>query len=219
MKSYKLVEIFSSVQGEGGMSGVPMTFVRFTGCNLDCSWCDTPFNEANYSSCLEGLVNKITDFANKWVIFTGGEPTLQLDEDLIDELHMKDHMIAIETNGTQYEEYYTKIDYITVSPKTTVEMKRDNCSPAINETLGLNCNLGGVKVNEVRVPMDGKHEPPILAYQQKLRPDILYVSPVFAKDNKPIVEAVEQALSAVELYSLLMDIRLSIQAHKFLEIR
>jgi len=116
MKKYKLVEIFYSIQGEGNRTGTANIFVRFSFCNLSCSFCDTPYNDVNYELSLEELLNEISKFDCKNIIFTGGEPSLQLDNELLSELKNRNYYLAIESNGTK--EISNMIDYISISPKS-----------------------------------------------------------------------------------------------------
>ncbi len=97
----KVNEMFSSVQGEGVYIGIPMFFIRLTGCNLRCKWCDTQyaFYEGEDME-IEEIVKKAKKSGLRWVCLTGGEPLLQKDVyKLIYEL-MRDHEILIETNGS-----------------------------------------------------------------------------------------------------------------------
>ena len=114
-KSYPIVEIFNSVQGEGYHTGTPSIFIRFGGCNLQCSWCDTDFSKWDKMT-----VSEIMEVLSKWdtkrVIFTGGEPAMQKLRPLSEELHSKGYNIAIETNGT-IELEDGLVDWICVSPK------------------------------------------------------------------------------------------------------
>ena len=134
--SYSVKEIYLTLQGEGFHTGKHAVFCRFSGCNLwtglekdrekaVCTFCDTDFvgtdglNGAKYSSA-ELLAEKIDelwieDIKEKLVVFTGGEPLLQLNKKLIDLLHSKKFKIAVETNGTIIPP--ENIDWICVSPK------------------------------------------------------------------------------------------------------
>ena len=77
----KINEIFKSLQGESTYSGFPCTFVRLTGCNLRCSWCDTKYSyEEGIELTVEEVVKKIESFDTEIIEFTGGEPLLQKDE-------------------------------------------------------------------------------------------------------------------------------------------
>ena len=135
-------EIFSSIQGEGPAIGRPRTFVRLSGCNLHCVWCDTaytwnwvgtPFaHERNTKFDLSAemlklstaeTANRIKALPSEGVVITGGEPLLQTEAvvELIDALREDDHraLVDIETNGSivPSEELIDRIDYFVVSPK------------------------------------------------------------------------------------------------------
>ena len=114
-KSYPIVEIFNSVQGEGYHTGTPSIFIRFGGCNLQCSWCDTDFSKWDKMTVSE-IMAVLSKWDTKRVIFTGGEPAMQKLRPLSDELHSKGYNIAIETNGT-IELEDGLVDWICVSPK------------------------------------------------------------------------------------------------------
>ena len=111
---YKINEIFYSLQGEGANSGTPAVFIRFSGCNLRCTFCDTDFTSYQEMSVGE-IIDEIGQYPTNFVVLTGGEPSLQADESLIDALHARDYVIAIETNGTQ--DLPEGIDWVTLSPK------------------------------------------------------------------------------------------------------
>lgn len=107
-------EIFYSIQGEGAHSGKAAIFVRLSGCNLKCPFCDTE-HQIYQDLTEEEIVQKIAEYPAKLVVITGGEPTLQLTASLVDKLHEAGKMVAIETNGTR--PVLHNVDWITVSPK------------------------------------------------------------------------------------------------------
>jgi organic radical activating enzyme len=117
---YKINEIFRSIQGEGINAGRIATFVRFSGCNKSCEWCDTS-HVLNSEFILSDLVDKIISIAEPkgLVVLTGGEPALQIDSFLIDSLHHYDFELALETNGSIGMHSYSlaRIRTVTVSPK------------------------------------------------------------------------------------------------------
>ena len=113
---YRVNEIFYSLQGEGANTGTPAVFVRFSGCNLSCFFCDTDFSSYSEMS-VEDIVRAVEAFPARLVVLTGGEPALQIDRQLIDALHAVNKFIAIETNGTR--PLPEGIDFITISPKET----------------------------------------------------------------------------------------------------
>lgn len=110
----KINEIFYSLQGEGFHTGTPALFIRFSGCNLKCSFCDTKHEEGTWMTD-EEIVNKAAQCPAEMVILTGGEPSLWIDEELINELHRIGKYVCIETNGTH--PVPDNIDWITCSPK------------------------------------------------------------------------------------------------------
>ncbi len=117
----RITEIFHSLQGEGMYLGEPTTFVRFAGCNLDCSYCDTPLakagNKAVEMDLLEAVA-KITGLTapGDFVSFTGGEPLLQTEfiAALIPELKKHGHRLYLETNGTLPKDLATVISGMDV---------------------------------------------------------------------------------------------------------
>tara|TARA_B100001113_G_scaffold350254_1_gene347093 strand:- start:384 stop:1013 length:630 start_codon:yes stop_codon:yes gene_type:complete len=138
---YKIKEIFLTKQGEGYHTGRKSVFIRFSGCNLwsglekdrhkaICNWCDTDFigtdgiNGGNYS--LNEVIKivcglwPINNDEKPFVVCTGGEPLLQLDQFFVDEIHKNGFEIAIETNGTCLPP--DKIDWICVSPKNNTNL-------------------------------------------------------------------------------------------------
>lgn len=112
----KINEIFYSLQGEGFWSGTPIIFIRFSGCNLRCDFCDTEHYSHTEMSDAE-IIDRIKTFPARRVCLTGGEPSLQIDRFFIDLLHSHGYIIHIETNGTHA--IPDGIDWITVSPKTS----------------------------------------------------------------------------------------------------
>ena len=117
MHRYQVNEIFYSIQGEGAFAGTPAVFVRFSGCNLACPWCDTDHSHAEEMTRdeLENAVRGLLDgHEGAIIVLTGGEPALQLrdDEALFRGFGAK---VCVETNGTLPVPAW--IDWVTVSPK------------------------------------------------------------------------------------------------------
>lgn len=107
-------EIFYSLQGEGYFSGTPSLFIRFSGCNLKCGFCDTQHQHGTEMK-EEDIVEKARACKAQHVVITGGEPSLQLTESLVDKLHEIGKYVAVETNGTHL--LPENVDWITLSPK------------------------------------------------------------------------------------------------------
>lgn len=134
-KLYTVKEIFYTLQGEGAQSGRPAVFCRFSGCNLwsgreddrgnaICNFCDTDFvGGAKFESAnalAEAIRNEYPDGGRPLVVFTGGEPLLQLDTQLIAAVRDRGFEIAVETNGTIRAP--NGIDWLTVSPKAKAQL-------------------------------------------------------------------------------------------------
>lgn len=113
---YKITEIFYSISGEGYLQGIPIIFIRFSGCNLKCSFCDTKYAWKEGKEFKEDeILRKIERFNCKKVCFTGGEPYLQEISYLFKFLKKRNFWVSVETNGTIWKDI--KFDWITVSPK------------------------------------------------------------------------------------------------------
>ena len=145
--NYTVKEVFYTLQGEGFHAGRPAVFCRFSGCNLwtgreqerhkaVCRFCDTDFfgvgpDGGKFATARE-LADRVTatwppaatSDLRKYVVCTGGEPLLQLDESLIDALHDHGFEVAVETNGTQPAP--RGIDWICVSPKANAPIQLVN---------------------------------------------------------------------------------------------
>lgn len=144
--SYRIKEAFYSLQGEGFHSGRPAIFCRFSNCNLwtgreedrskaVCQFCDTDFlgtdgqNGGKFDTA-EALAEHLLSLwpqqtqQTPFVVLTGGEPLLQVDQALIDTFHRHHFEIAVETNGTQAAPKY--IDWVCVSPKENAPILLDH---------------------------------------------------------------------------------------------
>lgn len=140
--TYSVKEIFYTLQGEGNQAGRPAVFCRFAGCNLwsgreadrataVCQFCDTDFvgtdgelgGKFKQAEQLAATINGLWPAVypeKKYVVFTGGEPLMQLDAELIDAMHAVGFEIAIETNGTI--SVPEGVDWVCVSPKMGAEL-------------------------------------------------------------------------------------------------
>lgn len=119
----KINEVFESIQGEGFQTGMKAIFIRFAGCNLNCSFCDTQHDKVNMELTAAELLETIAPYRCQEIIITGGEPTVQ-DEGLVEfcRLASIDYRISIETNGTnamtlEFLRNNGWVEFITVSPK------------------------------------------------------------------------------------------------------
>lgn len=120
----KIAEIFTSIQGEGKLTGVPSVFIRTSGCNLRCAWCDTPYAswhpEGNDMSVAD-IVQHVHASNLQHVVLTGGEPMIQPQlPELIGKLKSHGHHITVETAGTLWQDI--KMDLASISPKLANSM-------------------------------------------------------------------------------------------------
>lgn len=209
--TYSVKEIFYTLQGEGAHAGRPAVFCRFSGCNLwsgresdrasaVCSFCDTDFvgtdgergGKFASGAALAEVINSLwpaTYPATKYVVFTGGEPLLQLDLELIDSMHAAGFQIAIETNGTL--PVPDGVDWICVSPK-------------------MGSTLVVEKGNEIKVVIPQTNQD--LAAYEKLAFDNFFVQ---AMDG-PLLE--HNLRLAIDTCKRQPQWKLSLQTHKLLHI-
>lgn len=115
----RIAEIFHSIQGEGRLVGTPSVFIRTTGCNLRCDWCDTPYTSWKPEGKewkLGDISSEVKKYRSRHVVITGGEPFLARDiEELTAKLKQKGYHITIETAATIFKP--VTCDLISMSPK------------------------------------------------------------------------------------------------------
>ena len=191
--TYRINETFYTIQGEGRRAGEASVFLRFAHCNLACSFCDTEF--ASYVEMdLGEVVSTCTAHAPwSWVVLTGGEPMMQVDEPLVNALREAGHKLAVETNG-MFETPRSWFDWITVSPKTaehTLKVRHAD------------------EVKYVRHAGQGLPQPSIDATH-------LYLSPVWGKAGTVDRAALETCVALVKKHPWW---KLSTQTHKWWEVR
>ena len=189
MKKYRINEIFYSIQGEGAFTGTPMVFVRFSGCNCKCNFCDTDFSAFTEMTAAE-IVSVVETYRPcSRVVFTGGEPTLQLDAELIGMLKHKNFRLHIETNGTM--SVPEGLDWVTCSPKDA-EIK-----------------IQPESVNEIKIVYLGQTDSELNSLRKRFpNTKFFYLQPCSGLN---IPETVARVLS-------LPDWRLSLQTHKLINI-
>lgn len=196
----RINEIFYSLQGEGRYTGTPAVFVRLSGCNEKCSFCDTQ-HTSFVEMTEEEIVEKVCSFGAKHVVITGGEPTLQITASLCEKMHERGLFIQMETNGSLCLPEKCEIDWVTCSPKSlpVVIQKVDELKvlypfvegmeSRLNELISRYGEGGGV---ELRLqPLDTGNE----------------------EENKRIIKATIDYILEHPEWSL------SLQTHKMLEIQ
>lgn len=197
----KINEIFYSLQGEGAHSGVPSVFVRFSGCNLKCGFCDTD-HAAGKEMADEEIAAAVASYPGEWIILTGGEPTLFIDNEFVEML--KRHTgkkVAIETNGSR--PVAESIDWVTVSPKSGFEGAGEYEVKA--------GRADELKVVDIGQPLEPYFRLPCVDSHTRM-----FLQPCHVADEAECVANRERTIRRV-----LSDPRwqLSLQTHRFLGIR
>ena len=198
MNAYRINEIFYSLQGEGFHSGTPAVFVRFSGCNLHCDFCDT-LHQMGTMMSLQDIVKEINKYPDApLLVLTGGEPSLFIDEDFIAALKTDTgKLIAIETNGTRA--LPKNLDWVTFSPKNS--FAGGEAEPVVLT----HCD----ELKVVYLDQDLSQYDTIEAKYRFLQP---CYSPDEAQCQKNMQACVEAVLSHPQW-------RLSLQIHRILNIR
>lgn len=197
MKRYKINEIFYSLQGEGVFTGKAALFVRFSGCNLKCPFCDTDFKSHREMTSKE-IIAYMKGLSNEcvFVVLTGGEPTLQVDDNLIDNLHEQGYFVAMETNGTNVLPF--GIDWVTCSPKNLFV---DKAEPVI------------AHCNELKVVFNGEH--PDIRYDS-VKADHYYLQPCDTGKKERNAEILNKCIEYIKKNPRW---RLSLQTQKIINVR
>lgn len=192
----RINEIFYSLQGEGFYTGTPSLFIRLSGCNLQCPFCDTehiPYTDMTEREIIEEAEKCLA----KHVVITGGEPSLQLTDSLVEGLHGVGKYVAVETNGTH--ELPSNVDWITLSPKdhfvqtdATIVLRR--------------CNEIKVVFTEQDIPNE----------YTEIQADQHFLQPCDVGDEARNAEILKRTID----YCLAHPIwRLSLQTHKLIGVR
>lgn len=197
MRTYRVNEIFYSLQGEGRWTGRPAVFVRMSGCNLSCPFCDTDFmhyTEMTAHDIVER--SRQTGGECQFIVLTGGEPSLQADEALIEAWHQAGYFVAVETNGTHL--LPQGIDWITCSPKTAFASMP---APVVIP-----------HANELKLVFDGKRP---VDYCH-LKADYLYLQPCDTGDSEQNATIMKHCIDYIKQHP---EWQLSLQTHKLIGIQ
>lgn len=196
MNAYPVNEIFCSLQGEGYWTGTAATFVRFSGCNLACPFCDTPHAQSRSMETAAAIVRAVGRHPARHVVLTGGEPALFLTAELLDGLHRAGKFVAIETNGTR--PLPSGIDWVTLSPK-------EHCLGRMARPVLASCH----ELKVVHAPGPFHLYPEITARHRFVQP---CDSGEPRKNQTALAECIDFCKSHPEW-------RLSLQTHKLIGIR
>ena len=201
----RISEIFRSIQGEGRSQGLITTFVRLSGCNLSCSWCDTPSAREGGKEVPVGDVFQAVEFSScSRVCITGGEPLIQRDEvaTLVEKLDAAGYKVEIETNGT--------IDFSPLQAHASICM--DVKCPSSGEESDLTL-LSRIRSGDAaKFVVDGTED---LDYAREVIgahpiPGEYLISPVFGSDYGAL---------AREVLERNMPVRFQVQLHRILGVR
>ena len=190
----KVNEIFYSLQGEGYFTGSPAIFLRLSGCNLKCPFCDTN-HEPGTQMTPEEILREIERYPAKHLVITGGEPTLQIDSHFIELLHQHSYFVQIETNGI--ERAPSNADWITCSPKY-----KAICYDKVDE---LKCIYEGLE-----------SEKNIYRLMRDVRAKQYFLQPCDVIDSKRNAEIL---VGCIDFIKKNPQWRLSLQTHKLINIR
>lgn len=197
----RINEIFYSIQGEGCKSGIPSIFIRFSGCNLKCTFCDTRHEEGKMMTD-EEIIREVSKYKGAQIVLTGGEPSLFIDESFIDLLHESTGLpVAIETNGTRC--LPENIDWVTVSPKLGMSPSGD---ASIAE---------GIIADELKVVDEGQSLDPYFYLSCVGDKTCMLLQPCFVENEEDRVKNTRRTIQRV-----LNDPRwrLSLQSHRYVGI-
>lgn len=188
----RINEIFCSIQGEGHFTGTASVFIRTSGCNLHCGFCDTS-HEEGWEMSVEEIVVAAASYKPRHAVITGGEPTMQRElHELVDALHEVGFYVQIETNGTH--PVPDGIDWVTCSPKV------------LDKTIVL-------QPDELKVVYQGQDMQP---YEQRFAPRVWSLQPCDtgnAERNRELLDATVRYVTTHPQW------RLSLQTHKLIGVR
>lgn len=194
--TFRINELFHSLQGEGANQGKEVIFIRLAGCNLTCSWCDTqhdPYTEYSITTLME----TISQWNCKSVIITGGEPSIHNLTPLLKTLKGEGYWIAIESNATKsLSEFEPYLDFIALSPKGVIKQ---------------------TKADEIRVVNDKQSVQKLLLIEKAIKANYYFISPLEVNGQFNIMASLEllgqiNAISHNKWF-------ISIQLHKLAGIR
>ena len=187
----RINEIFYSLQGEGHYAGTPAVFVRFSGCNLSCSFCDTR-HQSGMDMTPDEILQAISRFPARRVILTGGEPTLQLTAEFIELLHVNGYSVNVESNGTR--PVPAPVDWLVCSPKEGAEVTATD-------------------IDELKVVFTGERA--TMEDFLTIAAREYYLQPCDVKDPERNAQIVAQTVEYIKRHP---HWRLSLQTHKLINI-
>lgn len=192
--TYRINEIFYSLQGEGYYTGTAAGFIRFSGCNLKCPFCDTRHENGRLME-LDEIVSAVSEFPARHTVITGGEPSLWITGEFIEALHHAGKFIAIETNGTH--SLPEGIDWITCSPKIDI-------FPEAGIRIG--------RCDELKAVYNGQD----MSIYDKIDAKHRFIQPCDTGNPEKDKHLLEECIKFCKTHP---QWRLSLQTHKYINIR
>jgi len=196
----KVNEIFFSIQGEGGRAGEASIFIRLAGCNLKCPFCDT-FHDPYTEMTIQQILDDIGRYPCEWIVWTGGEPLMQLTKEIINLFWRNSYKQALETNGTLF--IPKGFDYVTISPKVKNWW----------DTNKLNLEFLNIESKvpiEIRFPVKKGDSMPFLPEYKQCS---YFISPIFSENEKETRDNINYCISLVKQNN---RFKLSVQLQKLL---
>lgn len=201
----KVAEIFHSIQGEGKNSGIPMTFIRLQGCSVGCSFCDTKFSWDKNAGTEMSEEEILAQVKYDWVCLTGGEPAEQKCQHLIELLRGNEIKVQVETSGFGAGLDGAFIDHLVLSPKLSIYSYEDFKAKVSRYILRVFDELKLVVCQSKDFAVLEEFKEEFSVPKEKI-----WLQPVSC--SKTVTEM------CVE-YCLENEVNISLQMHKFLEVR
>ncbi|WP_273365412.1 radical SAM protein [Alicyclobacillus herbarius] len=214
-----LVELFSTIEGEGTKAGFPTTFVRLYNCNLRCRWCDTPYSYAPhapaFSASIQEIIEKVKEFGNHYVCLTGGEPLLYTDkvlfliQELVQLPCLKD--VHVETGGA-----------VDLAPFATLRLENPLAARKLRFILDYKLPSSGEEARMIRSNYELLTERDEIKFVIADEADFytaLKVLRSWVKQGQPLFSPVFGSMPPARLVELMhehhvKDVKLSLQLHK-----
>lgn len=206
----QVCEIFSSIQGESTYAGLPCTFVRLTGCNLRCVYCDTHYAYENgMHMSVDDIVREVRRMGIDFVAITGGEPLLQIDEvnQLTQQLFKEKYRTLIDTNGSISIREVDKSAVIIFDIKTPGSGMKDQMDLSQIEFLKRSDEIKFVICNRA----DYEWARDLLAVHELIKKCAVLFSPAY--------QLLETKILARWIIEDRLNVRLNLQLHKYIGIR
>ena len=206
---FRVNDIFYSLQGEGRNTGRAAVFIRFAGCNLRCPFCDTDFDDYREMTDAD-ILSAIAAYPSRFVVLTGGEPTLQVDEAFVDLLHSRGYEVAMESNGTRPAP--RNLDWLTVSPKESGKWKVE-CGKRLPDELKIVFDESTAP-ESILFPLSSFLFP-LSSFLFPRKTPLLYLQPCDTGDPRRNARIVAACVAYIKQHP---QWRLSLQTHKLIDI-